>query len=213
MKVLRIVLVIACCVLSLEVGLATVALRSKAKARNMLHAMDQFSLGAASKAEVESKLRELGLVPLEEPCSASAGPCQGIGVELANYPETSHRTIAPILEFVAAKMSVFRPTYLVANLYFYSDRLESATVTFSTDQASIGTTLASVKSGQGATSEWRQSNRTGNATFVRVLDRAHQQGASLRAGDIFDLGCIESFRGCNTALALWPSMSQYKADQ
>jgi hypothetical protein len=192
MKVVRVVAVIACSFLLLEVGLATVAWQLRAKALQMLQTIDRFKLGATSKTEVEAELRQLGLVPQDEACSVSVGFCKGIGVELANYPESSQRVIAPVLDFVAARISVFRPTYLVANFYFHSDRLAVAEVQFSTDKVSIGTMVASTDQDEHATTEWRRNNRTGNETFVRTLDPAHQQAASLRSADLFDLGCMAS---------------------
>jgi hypothetical protein len=213
MKPFRIVLAIVCCFILMELTLGLEAVRSKAKALQMLQTMDTFKLGVTSRAEVDSEMRQLGLVPQDEACSASTGPCNGIGLELANYPESSKRPVASVLEFIAERISVFRPTYLVANFYFHSDRLAVAEMQFSTDKASIGTMLASTNLGEHTTTEWRRNNRTGNETLVRVLDPAHEQGALFRLADIFDLGCMESIRGCNTALELWPSSSRYRAGQ
>jgi hypothetical protein len=213
MKLFRIVLAIVCCFVLMELALGLVAVRSKAKALQMLQTMDSFKLGTTSRTEADSELRQLGLIPQDEACSASTGPCKGIGVELANYPESSQRAVASVLEFVARRISAFRPTYVVANFYFHSDRLAVAEVQFSTDKASIGTMLASTDSGEHETTEWRRNNRTGNETYVRVLDPAQEEGALLRSADIFDLGCMDSIRGCNTALRLWPSSPRYRASQ
>jgi hypothetical protein len=207
------VAVFACLFLLLEIGLGIEARRSKAKALQMLQTMDRFQLGATSRIEVKSELRQLGLIPIDEACSSITGPCDGIGVELANYPESSQSSIIRVQDFVLSGISVFRPTYIVANFYFHSDRLAVAEVQFSTDKVRIGTMLASTDLGDDATLEWRSNNRTGDKTYVRILDAAHQQGASLHSADLFELGCMESIRGCNTASELWPSVSRYKAVQ
>lgn len=212
MGMVRVAAVLACLFLLLEVGLGIWALRSKAKALQMLQTMDRFELGATSRTEVKSELRQLGLIPIDEACSSVAGPCDGIGVVLANCPVSSQSSITRVLDIFIARISIFRPTYLVANFYFHSDRLSVAEVQFSTDKVSIGTMLASTELGEDATTEWRQNNRTWKETFVRVLDSAHQQGASLSSADDFDLGCMESLWGCNTASELWPSMPQYRAN-
>jgi hypothetical protein len=209
MRIVRLVAVLACFVLLLEVGLGIKALRSKATAIQMLQAIDRFELGTTSKSEAESELRQVGLVPQDEACSSVAGPCDGIGVELANYPESSQSAITGVLDLVVARVSIFRPTYLVGSFYFHSDRLALAEVQYSTDKASIGTMLVSTELGEHATSEWRRNNRTGSKTYVRVLDAAHQKGVSIRSEDLFDLGCMESIRGCNNGVELWPSATRY----
>jgi len=210
MKLARVVAVIALCLVLVEVGLGLQASSSKAKAVQLLQVVDGFRLGETSKAEAQRRLRPLGLALQDEPCSSSTGPCDGIGIELANYPEPSRALLASMFEAIAAKFSIFRPTYLVASFYFHLDRLSVATVTFSSDNSSIGTMLASTDSGQQPTSEWRRSNRTGGETFVNVLEPVHQQTASLSSSSLFDLGCMESFRGCKSEVELWPSIAQYK---
>ena len=207
MRLARAVAVLAFLFLLLEVGLGIEARQSKAKALQMVRTMDNFELGVTSRTKVKSELRQLGLVPEDEPCSSITGPCDGVGVVLANCPESSQSSITRFLDIVIARISIFRPTYLVANFAFHSDRLAVADVQFSTDKVSIGTMLASTDLGEQATTEWRRSNRTGDRTYVRVLDPANQKGASLHSAEIFDLGCMESVLGCNTASKLWPSVS------
>lgn len=210
MRRFRIVIALVCCFILMELALGVEAVRSKAKALQMLRAMDSFKLGATSRTEVDSELRQLGLIPEDEACSSITGPCNGIGVELANHPESSQRAVASVLEFVAERISVFRPTYVVANFHFHSGRLAVVEVQFSTDKASIGTMLSSTDLGEDATTEWRRNNRTGYETFVRILDHDHQRGVSLDSAKIFNFGCMESVRGCNTDSELWPSVSQFK---
>jgi hypothetical protein len=98
----------------------------------------------------------------------------------------------------------------VANFYFYSDRLQLAEVAFATEKTFVGTSFAATDSSEHAVSSWLVNKRSGHERYFRVLDPAQQKGASLGSADIFDLGCMESFRGCNTASQLWPSVSQYK---
>jgi hypothetical protein len=153
MRTTRVIVALACFFVLLEVGLGIEARRSKAKALQMLQTMDSFKLGVTTKTEVESELLQLGVIPQDEACSASTGPCQGVGIELANYPEPSPRALTSVLEIVAERISVFRPTYLVANFYFHSDRLAVTEVQFSTDKASIGTMLASTGQGEPVKTE------------------------------------------------------------
>jgi hypothetical protein len=194
----------------LEIASAIKVLRARALALQMLKTVDRFRLGVTSKAEVESKLLELKLTPEDEACSAPVGSCEGIGVVLSNYPQLPNGNIAGIIDYVLGKIIIFRPTYLIGNFYFYSDRLQSGGVSFSTDDASVGTEFASSDSGQDAIPQWRRNNRTGNESYFRILDSAHQKETSLGSADLFDLGCMASFMGCNTATKLWPSISQYK---
>jgi hypothetical protein len=213
MKIARVFAVLACLFVLLEVGLGLEARRSKVKALQLLQTIDRFTLGVTSKTEVKSELRQIGLVPIDEPCSSFNGPCDGFGVELANYPESSQSAIIAVQDFVLARISVFRPTYLVANIHLHSDRFSEVTVEYSTGKTSIGTTLSSTDFHEDPTLEWRQNHRTGNWTFVRVLDHAHQQGASLNSADLFNLGCMESVLGCDSDSELWPSVSQYRTKQ
>lgn len=142
----------------------------------MLRAFDGFRLGATSKTEAESRLVELGLAPEDEACSAPVGSCEGIGIVLSNYPEMRHKgDTAFLMDYVVGEISIFRPTHVVGNFYFYSDRLQFGGVSFSTDKASVGTEFASSEPGQDAIPVWRRNNRTGNETYFRVLDAAHQR--------------------------------------
>jgi hypothetical protein len=175
--------------------------------------MDRFTLGVTTKTEVESELRKLGLVPLDLACSSITGPCDGYGVELANFPESSQHAIAAVQDIILDRISIFRPTYFVANFYFHSDQLAEAGVSFSTDKAAIGMELGSTDLGEEAKVEWRRGNHAGHKTYVRILDPAHQQEASLHSSGLFDLGCMASIRGCNTESELWPSISQYKVNK
>jgi hypothetical protein len=209
-RVGRVTAIVACCFLFIEVVLVIKAIRARATAIQMLRAVDLFRLGATSKTEAETKLRELKLTPEDEACSAPPGSCEGIGVVLANYPQMSRGSIASVLGVAASEISVFRPTSLVGNFYFYSDRFQSAEVAFATDRTFVGTAFAATDSSEHAVSSWHRNNRSGHERYFRVLDPAHQKGTSLGSADIFDLGCMESFWGCNTDSQLWPSVSQYK---
>jgi hypothetical protein len=214
MRKMHVVAALACIILMLEVGLGLEAWRSKATALQMLQTIDRFRLGMTSKNVAELELRQLGLAPRELACSTISGPCDNIGVELANFPESSQSTIALVQNFVFDRISIFRPTYLVGNFYFHSDRLTCASIAFSTNKSSIGTMIVSTNDWGGDTTvEWRRANHTGNETYVRILDNIHQQGASLNSAEIFDLGCMASIQGCNTASELWPSVSRYKTNQ
>jgi hypothetical protein len=207
-RVGRAAAILACCFLLMQVVLVIKAIRARATAIQMLRAVDLFRLGVTSKAEAEIKLRELKLTTEDEACSAAPDPCAGIGVVLANHP-LSRGSLASVLAGVSV-ISVFRPTSLVANFYFYSDRLQLAEVAFATEKTFVGTSFAATDSSEHAVSSWLVNKRSGHERYFRVLDPAHQKGASLGSADIFDLGCMESFRGCNTASQLWPSVAQYK---
>lgn len=145
------VIVCAWFLLTFEIASAIRALRTRTTALQMLRAVDHFRLGATSKAEAESRLVKLGVTPEDEACSAPAGSCEGIEIVLSNYPRLPlNGDIAGIVDYGIGKISIFRPTYVVGNFYFYSDRLQSGGVSFSTDKASVGTEFASADPGEDA---------------------------------------------------------------
>jgi len=209
-RVFRATAVVACCLLLLEVVLVIRAVQAKATAIRLLQVVDRFRLGVTSKTEAEASLRALKLDPEDEACSAVVGPCEGIGFELSNQLLLPRGDIAFILEYAIGKISVFRPTYLVGNFYFNSDRLASGGITFSTDEVSIGTEFALADPVEEQFPLWRRSNRTGDESYFRVIDPVHEKEASLGSSNLFDVKCMKSFWGCNTAVELWPSISQYK---
>jgi hypothetical protein len=212
MKMLRVVLVLVCCLFLLELTFWIQAMHSRHKAAQLLQTLDQFELGRTSKTEAESELRQVGLEPVEDQCSSVYSPCQGFSVGLANYPMPFKGETATMLEYVAGRISLFRPTYLNATCYYSGNELVSVETEFSTDRMAIGNRLDSTELGQEARSEWRLSNRGRGKTFVRILDHAHQQGTSLGSAKIFNLACMESFRGCNSDSDLWPTFARFKAE-
>jgi hypothetical protein len=178
----------------------------------MLKVVDQFRLGITTKAEVDTRLRELGLTPEDEACSAAVGSCDGTGVELANYPQLPRGNTSALMDLVARATFVFRPTYLVGNFYFNSDRLTSAAVTFSTDKATVGTQFASGGEGQEEFPLWRAKNRPEDKRRFGLVDPAQRGWTSLGSADLFNVRCMVSPRGCNTVQDLWPSISKYRTN-
>lgn len=212
MKILRVVLVLAGCLFLLELPFQIQAMRSRHKAAQLLRTVDQFELGKTSKTEAVSELRQIGLEPAEDPCSSMYSPCQGFSVGIANYPMPFNGETATKLENVAARISLFRPTYLSTHCYFFGNHLVSVETEFSTDKMAIGYEIDSTELGEEARSEWRLSNRGWGKTFVRTMDPAHQPRASLSFSSAFNLDCMESVRGCNSDSDLWPTVSRFKAE-
>lgn len=211
-RAVRATAAVACCLILLEVVSAVTAFRARSTALQMLRAVDQFRLGITTKAEVDTHLRELGLTPEDEGCSAPVGSCEGTGVELANYPQLPRGSTAVLMDLVARTIFVFRPTYLVGNFYFNSDRLTSAAVTFSTDKATVGTQFALRDEGRNEFPLWRPKDRSEDKRRFGLVDPARQGRTSLGSADLFDVRCMESLRGCNTVQKLWPSISKYRTD-
>ena len=196
MKVLRLFLTLLCCWMLLQFGLYLKARSSRRQAMRMLQTVDGFRLGLTSKAQAEAALSQIGLKTEDEACSAVVGTCQGIAVEVANYPIPS-ADIFRAAVFTAARLSLFPPTYLVGNLYFYSDRLGDLSVRFSTERATVGIWLVSTDMGELYGRGWRHNYQDGSDMFVRVAEPAQKRSGSLGASDTLNLNCFVSPRGCN----------------
>jgi hypothetical protein len=205
--------VVACCLVLLEVVSAGKAFLARSTALQMLKAVDQFRLGVTTKAEVDTHLREVGLAPENEGCGAPVGfSCDGTGVVLTNYPQLPRGYTAALMDLVARAIFIFRPTYLVGNFYFNSDRLTSAAVTFSTNKATVGTQFASGDEGRNEFPLWRPKDRLEDKRRFGLVDPAQQGRTSLGSADLFDVRCMVSLRGCNTVQDLWPSISKYRTN-
>lgn len=210
-RVIRATAVVACCLVLLQAALVPRAFKAKATAIQLLQTVDRFRLGVTSKAEAEASLRALKLTTEDEACSAVVGRCEGIGFEVSNQLQLPRGDIAYLLEFAIGKASLFRPTYLVGNFYFNSDRLVFGAMRFSTDKASIGTEFALADPVEVEFPLWRRNNRTGDESYFRSIGPMHQKEVSLGSSDVFDIGCMKSILGCNTPVELWPSISRYKS--
>ena len=203
------VAIAASCLILLEGLFMVNAARARATAHQMLQLVDKFRLGQTSKEEAVSAFRKLGINPRDEGCSAAIGTCEGIYVDINNcLPRPDSFSLFHVL---VCEVSIFRPTDLIGNFYFNSDRLESGSVAFATDKASVGTAFAAATYDEDAKESWETNHRTGSGGYFQVVARARQPETSLKSADNFNLGCLESIQGCNTELRLWPSVAGYKS--
>ena len=96
------------------------------------------------------------------------------------------------------------PTILAADFRFGDDALVDVRLTFRTQDSTVEIRRYTGTVGSKPISFWRRDSK-GNVKVidVSVPDDQWQQSNPLPASIMFS--CMESFKGCNTALQLWPT--------
>jgi hypothetical protein len=206
MKLLRFFVVLSGIVVFLEIGFVLKAFSAKRHAMRLLQTADGFRLGVTSKDQAETEFARVGLKTEDEGCSANVGTCQGISVQLSNYPKFSSDSLNEFVYPAVAHLSLFRTAGLAGNFYFYSGHLKWMEVDFGTERSDVGVTLISTGLGDEKGSALRHDYHRGSDTFVRVLEPSQWLAISLNSSTLLNLNCLASVRGCNSNGALWTAI-------
>jgi hypothetical protein len=195
---------IACALLVFEAGITIKAIRSRSQARMLLALSDRLRLGKSTKAQTEKEISSLGLAPIDEGCSAVSGICEGLSVEIHNYPVMSSNGFWRGFSLLISQSSIFRPTELIGNFYFHDGRLNNFFLVFGSGNTYIASELAMGEDHSESKHEWDRNNHTGSFSLTRVINPEDSNDYSIGTLGSFDLRCMTSLFGCRSESALWP---------
>jgi hypothetical protein len=184
------------------------ARKAALRAQKVVSLLGSFRPGGTNRADVENQFKTIGVGLEDLPCSGDG--CQGLGIAITNYPRfTLSEKVA--VDLLLAQASIVRPSAISVDFYFDNNRLQQMLLTYHGHEPTVGDHDPTVRISRHFSNDLNRSISRwlilGNkgVKIIEVSSLENERSPRSTLAESLDLACLDSVRGCRTALQLWPA--------